>query len=209
MPAHLWNANVVLVLCAIVLRSFPFFALLGLYATYLTAELHFSLTQAAAALSLFGLGPFFSPLAGAIADRVNQKPFQIVSLAVMSATGFLIFNAAVTPLGQDALALIEGIAGAFVYVNGYSLAQRCVKPSLIARVSGYYYAASTFPAAVSGFLMARLVDAFGWRMGGTLMTSVLLLVPIGLSLLIDTRRLHGTGLRTAAFPGAADRTAFR
>jgi len=197
MPDALWNKNVVSVLLVVLIRSFPFFAFLGLYTTYLTTQLHFPLGPAAAALSLFGLGPFFSPLAGAIADRVNQKVFQVLCLAIMALVGFLIFNVADTPLEHYGLASLEGIAGAFAYVNGYSLAQRSVKAALIPRVSGYYYAASTFPAALSGYLFAKLIEFFGWSGGATFMMTLLLLVPIALSLVIDTSLITGNGRGTA------------
>jgi MFS family permease len=124
LPAQLWNRNVICILLAILFRSFPFFAFLGLYASFLMTELHFPLASAAAALSLFGVGPLFSPLAGYVADRSNQKLFQILCLATMAIAGFLIFNVAETPLAQDCLSLVEGVAGGFAYVNGYSLAQR-------------------------------------------------------------------------------------
>ena len=192
---RLWNRNVVCVLIAVLLRSFSFFGFLGLYTSFLMSELHFPLQMAAAALSMFGVGPLFSPLAGYLADRTNQKCFQLVCLAVMAVAGFLIFNVARTPFAQDCLSLAEGVAGGFAYINGYSLAQRSVKNALMARVSGFYYAASTLPAAISGFLLARLVEAFGWPAGATLMMSILPLVPIAISLLIDTSQISGRGRR--------------
>ena len=195
MPEKLWNRNVVCVLIAVLFRSFPFFGFLGLYTAFLTGELHFPLAAAATALSLFGLGPFFSPLAGFVADRVNQKLFQIASLGLMAVVGYLIFNVAKTPLEHDVLALLEGVAGAFAYVNGYSLAQRSVKSASIARVSGWYYAASTFPAALSGFVFAKLIEAFGWGTAATLFMSLLLVAPLIVSLFVDTRLITGRGRR--------------
>jgi MFS family permease len=195
LPAGLWTGNFVCVLLAVIFRSFPFFAFLGLYTTFLTTQLQFPLSSAAAAFSLFGLGPFFSPLAGVISDRMNQKSFQIVCLVTMAVAGYLIFNVAQTPLAQGALSLVEGVAGGFAYVNGYSLAQRSVKNALIGRVSGFYYAAATFPAAISGYAMAKLVEAFGWHDGGTMMMSLLLIAPIAISLFIDTTRVTGRGRR--------------
>lgn len=195
LPARLWHRNVICVLASIIFRSFAFFAFFGLYATFLMTELHFPLATAAAALSMFGVGPLFSPLAGYVADRVNQKSFQIICLAVMAVAGLLIFNVARTPLSQQTLSLVEGIAGGFAYINGYSLAQRSVKNAMIARVSGFYYAASTLPAAISGFLLAKLVGAVGWQLGASLMISALLLIPIGISLFIDTRLVSGRGRR--------------
>ena len=190
-----WNRNFCCVLLAVTLRSFPFFAFLGLYTSFLTGERHFPLIAAAAALSLFGLGPFFSPVAGYVADRMNQKTFQIVCLGVMAGAGFLIFNWATTPLEHQTLSLVEGVAGGFAYINGYSLAQRSVKNALIGRASGYYYAAATLPAAISGYAMAKLVEFLGWGAGSILMMSVLLIVPIVISLFIDTARIAGTGRR--------------
>jgi MFS family permease len=198
MPDRMWNKNVICVLIAVLLRSFPFFGFLGLYTAFLTGELDFPLGVAATALSLFGLGPFFSPLAGYVADRVNQKVFQIASLAVMAVVGYLIFNVAKTPLEHDVLALLEGVAGAFAYVNGYSLAQRSVKSAVIARVSGWYYAASTFPAALSGLVFAKLIEAFGWGTAATLFMTLLLLVPLAVSLFIDTRLITGRSRRATA-----------
>jgi len=113
----------------------------------------------------------------------------------MAVAGFLIFNVAETPLAQDCLSFVEGVAGGFAYVNGYSLAQRSAKNALIARVSGYYYAASTLPAAISGFVLAKLVEGFGWRIGATLMMSVVPLIPIAISLFIDTSQISGHGRR--------------
>ena len=191
----LWNRNTICVMLAVIFRSFPFFAFLGLYTTFLTTQLNFSLGEAAAALSLFGLGPFFSPLAGYVADRMNQKVFQVVCLIAMAVAGFLIFNVAATPLEHNMLSFVLGLAGGFAYVNGYSLAQRSVKNATIGRASGFFYAAATFPAAVSGYLMAKLVDVLGWGMGATLMMSVLLIVPIVISLFIDTSLVTGRGRR--------------
>ena len=58
-------------------------------------------------------------------------------------------------------------------------------------------AAVTFPAAISGYLMAKLVEAFGWETGSTLMMTALLIVPIFVSLLIDTRLITGRGRRVS------------
>ena len=192
-PDGLWNRNSMCVMLVVMFRSFPFYAFLGLYTTFLTTQRGFTLAQASAALSLFGLGPFFSPLAGYVADRVNQKLFQIVCLATMAVAGFLIFNVATTPLEHNILSLMMGLSGGFAYVNGYSLVQRCVKSALIGRASGYFYAIGTFPTAISGYLLAKLVGVVGWGPGATLMMSALLVVPILISLFIDTSQITGNG----------------
>ncbi len=125
---------------------------------------------------------------------------QIAMFAIMAVAGYLLFNAADTAFEHYALSLIEGTAGGFAYVNGYSLAQRSVKASQVARVSGFYYAAATLPAAISGYVMAKLVEWFGWSLGSTLMMTVLMAVPIVISLFIDTTKVTGRGRRRT--PGA-------
>jgi MFS family permease len=115
--------------------------------------------------------------------------------AIMAVAGYLLFNAADTAFEHYALSLIEGTAGGFAYVNGYSLAQRSVKASQVARVSGFYYAAATLPAAVSGYAMAKLVEVFGWSTGATLMMTLLMIVPIVISLFVDTTKVTGRGRR--------------
>jgi hypothetical protein len=93
-----------------------------------------------------------------------------------------------------------GLSGGFAYVNGYSLVQRCVKDALIGRASGYFYAAGTFPTAISGYLLAKLVGLIGWGPGATLMMSALLIVPILISLFIDTSQITGNGRRLSPGP---------
>lgn len=195
MPKRLWNRNVWCIIVVGIFRSFPFFGFLGLYTIFLTREFHYPLAAAAAALSMFGLGPFFSPLAGYIGDRVNQKLLQIVCLAAMAVIGYIIFNIAKTVPEQNILSLLEGVGGAFVYVNGFSLAQRSVRGSMVGRVSGFYYASTTLPGAVSGYVLAKLVNYFGWSHGATILMSFLLVVPIVISLFIDTRLITGPGRR--------------
>jgi hypothetical protein len=51
------------------------------------------------------------------------------------------------------------------------------------------------PAAISGFVLAKLVEAFGWRIGATLMMSAVPLIPIAISLFIDTSHISGHGRR--------------
>jgi MFS family permease len=197
MPATIWNLNVGAVALAGIFRSFAFYGYVGLYPTFLITQLHFSIGTAAAISSLFGLGQFMAPLAGYIADRVNQKTFQIVSLIVLAVTGYLIFNVAQTELAHSILSFIEGAAGSgFVYINGYSLAQRSAQSHAVGRVSGVYYASTTLPASVSGFVFGLLVEHFGWGNGALLQMSILLIIPIIGSLFFDTRRITGPGRRT-------------
>ena len=193
LPDTAWNRNVICVTTAVMLRAFPFYGFAGLYASFLTSELGFSTLAAAGALSLFGFGPFFSPVAGLIADRMNQKLFQIICLSAMAAAGLLIFNVAKAAFEHDLLALLYGVAGGFVYVNGYSLVQRSVKGRMIGRASGYFYAANNLPTAISGYLLGQLVESLGWRAGASLMIGAFLFVGIAASLFIDTSKISGPG----------------
>jgi hypothetical protein len=79
----------------------------------------------------------------------------------MAIAGFLIFNVADTPLSITRLRRARRHRRSASPPRQRLLAgaARC-KPAAIARVSGYYYAASTFPAALSGFTFATLINAF-------------------------------------------------
>ncbi len=191
MPEGLWNKNIICILLVGIVRAFPFLGFSALYVLYLTRELHYPAIVAAGCLSWFGIGSFLAPIAGLIADRTNQKVFQMIGLVAMALFGFLTFNVADTPFEQSVLAACVGISGSYVYVNGYSLSQRAVKNHLIPRAAGWYFASTTVPAAIAGVLLAQLVAAYGWTVAGTTLFSGILIVPLFISLFIDTRLLTG------------------
>ena len=194
-PDKVLNRNVICILVMGIFRGITFFGFLALYTTFLTKQLSFSFASASLALSLFGLGPFIGPIVGVISDRTDPKLIQILALLFMVFTGYLIFNIATTPLTQAVLAFLEGASGGVAFMNGYALAQRSVRSRAVGRVSGIFYASTTLPAAVSGWLFARAVEQFGWSTGGIVMTCCVLIMPIGATFFIDPAQLTGKRYR--------------
>jgi len=163
MPAGVLNRNVVICAISAVALGVSGYGFLGLYPTFLRTELGFSVPQAGFAASLFGLGALFGIPAGYVADRSNQRWIGIVSTCIMLTNSYLMFNVAKSPLAQDALAFMFGAIGSGVlFVNTYSLIQRCVRPQFIGRASGVMVTCLYFPASLAGYLFAVLRTSYGW-----------------------------------------------
>jgi len=163
MPTGVLNRNVVICALSAITLGVSGYGFLGLYPTFLRTELGFTVTQAGFAASLFGLGALFGIPAGYVADRLSQRWIGIIATSVMLANSYLMFNVAKSPLAQDALAFMFGAVGSGVlFVNTYSLIQRCVRPQLIGRASGVMVTCLYLPASLAGYLFALLRTRYGW-----------------------------------------------
>ena len=181
MPESFLNRNSGLVALAAVFGGLAGYGYLGLYPTFLQTQLHFSLADAGAAASFFGLGAFMGLVCGYLADRVwvSQKWLHVASLVALALIGYAIFNVVTTPILQDLFSFLEGaIASGFLYINGYSLIQRSVRSTSAGRASGLYVTCVYLPAGASGYLFGVLVTHFGWQMGATVIQTLLLAIPI-------------------------------
>ena len=188
-PATLINRNTLLVASASIFGGLASYGYLGLYPTYLRTELHFTLDQSAAAASMYGAGALFGLLCGYMADRMNQKLITIGTLIALAVIGYCIFNVATTPLWQDVLSLLEGISSSgFLYVNNYSLMQRSVRAARAGRASGLVVSCVYLPAAISGYLFARLQGSYGWGNAALIQMAALLIIPIVLMAFFDLSR---------------------
>jgi len=178
-PDRLLNRNTILLAVASIGGGLAGFGYLGLYPTFLRTELHFTLPQAAAAASMYGVGALMGLLCGYLGDRVNQKYITMGTLIALSVVGYCIFNVATTPLWQNILSALEGTASSgFLYVNNYSLMQRSVRSTIAGRASGMVVSCVYLPAAISGYMFALLEDSFGWGNAALLQMTALLLIPI-------------------------------
>ena len=185
-PTGLFHRNTLLLASASIFGGLASYGYLGLYPTFLRGELHFSISDAAAAASMYGAGGLFGLLCGYMADRTNQKYITIVMLIVLGVDGYCIFNVATTPLAQDLLSLLEGTASSgFLYVNNYSLMQRSVRSKFAGRASGLVVSCVYLPAAVSGYLFAQLKTDYGWGNAALIQMLILLIIPIVLMCFFD------------------------
>jgi MFS family permease len=177
-PEGLINRNTVLVAVVAVTGGLAGFGYLGLYPTFLHTELGFSVEEAGAAASMFGIGATMGLLCGYLADRINQKWLLIVSLVILGLVGYCLFNVAITLFWQSVLSFLEGtMQSGFFYVNSYSLMQRSVRSSLTGRASGLFVTCVYLPAAFSGYIFAALVGWLGWHGAALLQMCLLLAVP--------------------------------
>jgi sugar phosphate permease len=190
-PDRLVNRNTIIIAITAVCGGLAGFGYLGLYPTFLQSQLHFSVEDAGTAASMYGLGALVGLPAGYIADRVNQKYLNVITLVVLAVVGYSLFNVATSPVAQDILSLLEGTASSgFLYVNNYSLMQRSVRSPLVGRASGLLVTCVYLPAALAGYFFALLQGPFGWGGAALLQLALLLIIPIVAMLLFDTSRLN-------------------
>ena len=188
-PPVLFSRNTVLVGLAAFGAGLATYGYLGLYPTFLRGTLNYSAAQAGVAASMYGVGALTGIICGYVADRANQKWITIIMLIVLGVVGYLIFNVAVSPLWQNILSLLEGTASSgFLYVNNYSLMQRCVRADWAGRASGLVVSCVYLPAAVSGYVFALLKGRFDWGDAALIQMSLILIVPVIGMFFVDLSR---------------------
>lgn len=188
---NLLNRNVVACIFSAVVLGVSGYGFLGLYPTFLRTELGFTVPQAGFAASLFGVGALFGIPAGYVADRFSQRWIAIIATSVMLLTSYLLFNVAKSPLAQDALALLFGAVGSgVVFVNTYSLIQRCVRPQSIGRASGVMVTCLYLPASLAGYLFAVLRNHLGWGDAALLQLCLVPLIAIIGMMFLDARAIR-------------------
>lgn len=175
-PAYLWNRNAIMGSIGCIILGYSLYGYIGLYTTYLQGGLHYTPTDAAAALSFFGLGGFLSFVGGWFGDRYPQHWVTAIAFALLAAVGFSMYNLATLLPVQSFLSFMTGALGSgFVFVNLLSLLQRSVRPDMVGRASGIFLTTLFGAASTAGYLMGALVSAFGW---GTAAAIELTLFPV-------------------------------
>jgi MFS family permease len=191
-PANFFNRNVVLLGITAVVIGVAMYGFIGLYPTFLQQKLGFSLSDAGAIASMFGLGAMVGLPAGYLMDRLNVKFVLIGALLAGAVVGFLIFNGPTSIGAQFGLSFAEGaIASGFCFVGVYSGLQRSVRPNMIGRASGLYISCFYIPASVAGYLFSSLVGAVDWGGAGFWQLTIIPLVGVAAMLFVDTSRLSG------------------
>lgn len=191
-PSRFMNRNVLLLGLTAAVVGIAMYGFIGLYPTFLQKELGFSLIDAGAVTSMFGLGAMVGLPAGYLMDKLNIRLVLIWSLLIGSVIGYLIFNGP-TDLGwQYVLAFGEGaVASGFCFVGVYTALQRAVRPEMIGRASGFYISCFYIPASIAGYIFSSLVGVVNWGGAGFWQLTVLPLVGVVAMLFVQTRRLSG------------------
>ncbi|GGC63428.1 MFS transporter [Chelatococcus reniformis] len=190
-PARVLNRNVLICALSAIVLGVAGYGFLGLYPTFLRTELGLSIPQAGFAASLFGLGALLGIPAGYMADRVSQRWIAIVAISVMIVNSYLMFNVATSAPAQYALAFVAGAVGSgVVFVNTYSLIQRCVRPAFVGRASGIMVTCLYLPASLAGYLFAALRTQFGWGQASLLQLCLFPLIAIVAMLFLDAKAVR-------------------
>jgi MFS family permease len=164
-----WNRDTLVLTLLSAIAGLSIFGFLGMYPTYLRAQLHFSAGDAGRVMSIYGLGVLISVLGGFIGDRFSTKPVLVLSFLVASVNGWLLFNGPVAFGAQAALAFAFGVifSGA-IYVNIAAGYTRAVAPALTGRASGIFVTSFYAAASVAGYVIGWLAQHFGWTVAGDL-----------------------------------------
>lgn len=195
MPHHVWNRNIILGVIAAVVCGVAMYGYLGLYPTFLIKQLGYSAQSAGLALSMFGIGALVGIPAGYIGDRLRQKWVIIIAFLCAMVVGYMLFNVITDPGMQILFSFLEGAcASGFLFVNIYSLMQRCVRPEFVGRASGIYVTSFYLGSTVAGYLFGSLVSQFGWATAALIQLTALPLVGIVAAFLINEKQiLHASG----------------
>lgn len=190
MPAQLWNRNVIMGSIGCIILGYSLYGYIGLYTTYLQGGLHYSPTDAAAALSFFGLGGFLSFVGGWFGDRYPQQWVTAIAFALLAAVGFSMYNVATSLSAQSFLSFMTGVLGSgFVFVNLLSLLQRSVRPDMVGRASGIFLTTLFGAASTAGYLMGALVGGFGWGMAAVIELTLFPVIGIIAMAMVNSKQL--------------------
>lgn len=183
--ASLAGRNPVLMGVATAFAGLAMYAYLGLYPTYLRDELGFTPGAAGFALSMYGLGAFFSLAGGWLGDRYDFRKVLAGGMLAAAVVGWLLFGGIESHAAHTVLSLLYGASvSGVVYANLAAGCIRVMKRSVGGRGSGLFVASLYIPAAFAGYLTGELVESFGWGVAGSVQLAVLLVLAAVLVLFV-------------------------
>jgi MFS transporter, DHA1 family, inner membrane transport protein len=157
------SRNPMLLGASTVFAGLAIYSYLGLYPTYLREQLHYSAAQAGLAVSMYGLGAFFSLVGGWLGDRVDFRKLLAVALVLSAIAGYVLFSGANDLWVHLVLSFVFGAAiSGVVYANLAAGIIKSVKRAIASHGSGLFVATLYVPAAFSGYLFGVLVGPLGW-----------------------------------------------
>lgn len=172
-----WNRNTLVLTLLSAIAGLSIFGFLGMYPTYLRAQLHFGATDAGRVMSIYGLGVLVSVVGGLIGDRFSTRPVLVLSFLLASLNGWLLFNGPKGFGAQASLAFAFGVifSGA-IYVNIAAGYTRAVAPALAGRASGIFVSSFYAAASIAGYVIGWLAEKFDWTVAGDLQLAVACIV---------------------------------
>jgi MFS family permease len=184
-----FSGTICLLVVANVLLGVVNYSYLGLYPTFLKGQLGFSVSTAALAASMYGVGAFAGLISGYFADKLGEKRLILIAIAGSIIVGLLMFDVARAPWQQIVLSLFFGIFNSgFLFVNIYALTQRSVPIRHMGKASGLASSAHYIGAGFAGAIFGAIAASAGWG-AGSLAVFVLAPVIAGVCIILVRIRL--------------------
>ncbi len=158
----LLSRNVLLITAAFFLIGATFFSYTALYVTYLHNDLRFSVTEASTAFGMYGLGALGGVAGGWFGERLGRAGVSACFL-LLAATGFALFNIAVSPSAHVSLSLVFGLlVSGLLFARLMSMLQLSAHPAKIGAVVALGLGGFYTPGPFAGYLFGKLVELLGW-----------------------------------------------
>ena len=186
----LLSRNVLLVTAAFFLVGTAFFSYTSLYATYLHDQLGFSISEAGTSLGMCGVGALGGVFGGWLGERLGRIGV-LACLVVLAASGFALFNLAVSASAHAALSVLFGLMiSGFLFARLMSMLQLSAHPERIGAVVAFGLGGFYTPGPFAGYLFGKLVVLFGWGAASIVMVTLPALMAATLMSLFDTRKMR-------------------
>jgi DHA1 family inner membrane transport protein len=186
----LLSRNILLVTAAFFLVGTAFFSYTSLYATYLHDQLGFSISEAGTSLGMYGVGALGGVFGGWLGERLGRIGV-LACLLVLAASGFALFNLAVSASAHAALSVLFGLMiSGFLFARLMSMLQLSAHPERIGAVVAFGLGGFYTPGPFAGYLFGKLVVLFGWGAASIVMVALPALLAAALMSLFDTRKLR-------------------
>jgi DHA1 family inner membrane transport protein len=186
----LLSRNVLLVTAAFFLVGTAFFSYTSLYATYLHDQLGFSISKAGTSLGMNGVGALGGVFGGWLGERLGRIGV-LACLVVLAASGFALFNLAVSASAHAALSVLFGLMiSGFLFARLMSMLQLSAHPERLGAVVAFGLGGFYTPGPFAGYLFGKLVVLFGWGAASIVMVTLPALMAATLMSLFDTRKMR-------------------
>lgn len=186
----LLSRNVLLVTAAFFLLGTSFFAYTSLYATYLHNRLGFSVSEAGTSLGMYGVGALGGVVGGWLGERLGRVGV-LACLLVLAASGFALFNLAVSARAHAALSVLFGLMiSGFLFARLMSMLQLSAHPDRIGAVVAFGLGGFYTPGPCAGYLFGKFVMLFGWGTASIIMVALPALMAAALMSLFDMRKMR-------------------
>ena len=186
----LLSRNVLLVTAAFFFVGTAFFSYTSLYATYLHDQLGFSISEAGTSLGMYGVGALGGVFGGWLGERLGRIGV-LACLLVLAASGFALFNLAVSASAHAALSVLFGLMiSGFLFARLMSMLQLSAHPDRIGAVVAFGLGGFYTPGPCAGYLFGKLVVLFGWGSASMIMVALPALIAAALMSFLDMRKMR-------------------